>query len=352
MSNYTTKPVRVKNTVIGGGAAVTIQSMTNTPTLDYEATLAQVRRLEGVGCDIVRLAVSNAEEVKIACRIAGEAAVPLVADIQYDYKLAVLCADGGMAKIRINPGNIGGADKLRKVADACKRNKVPIRVGVNAGSLAKGADTGGGLAAALAGNALDNLRLMEGCGFSDLVVSVKASDAKVTVDAYRILARECNYPLHIGITESGVGLSGIIKSAAGLGALLMEGLGDTVRVSLSGDPVDEIDIARRIIRAAGRDRNYCEVISCPTCSRCGFDLAGLAVRVEDMTRNIRRPLKIAVMGCAVNGIGEGKHADIGIAGGVDKAVIFRAGKILKTVPMEAAADEFLGVLGEELDITK
>jgi len=346
-----TKPVKVKNTIIGGGAPVTIQSMTNTPTDDYGATLRQVLDLQGVGCDIVRLAVSNSKEVEVACKIASEVTVPLVADIQYDYRLAVACADGGMSKIRINPGNLGGRDKLLEVAVACKRNDVPIRVGVNAGSLDKSVGTLDGIAKALTKSALDNLSLLESVGFDDLVVSVKASNAKVTVDAYRMLAAKCNYPLHIGITESGVGLSGIIKSAAGLGSLLLDGLGDTVRVSLSGDPVDEIDIARRLIRAAGRDINFCEVISCPTCSRCSFDLASLAVKVENMTRHINRPLKIAVMGCCVNGIGEGKHADLGIAGSSDKAIIFRDGKILKTIPMLGADEDFVRVIDEYIAIS-
>ncbi|MCL2370530.1 MAG: flavodoxin-dependent (E)-4-hydroxy-3-methylbut-2-enyl-diphosphate synthase [Firmicutes bacterium] len=349
---HITKQVKVKNTIIGGTAPVTIQSMTNTHTRDYSATIEQVRRLEAVGCDIVRLAVVDMDEVKVACKIAKEVTVPLVADIQYDYKLAVACADGGMAKIRINPGNLGGADKLKEVATACKRNGVPIRVGVNAGSLEKGVSTKGGIAAALAKSGLANLKLLEDCGFDDLVVSVKSSNAKVTVDAYRLLAKKCNYPLHIGITESGVGLSGIIKSSVGLGALLLDGLGDTVRVSLSGDPVDEIDIARRLLRASGRDVNFCEVISCPTCGRCSFDLAALAVKVEDMTQHIKNPLKIAVMGCAVNGIGEGKHADLGIAGSKDKAVIFCKGEIIKTVPMDVAEKEFFAVITNEIQKIK
>jgi len=347
---YKTKQVKVKNTLIGGDAPVTIQSMTNTHTRNYEATIEQVRRLEAVGCDIVRLAVVDLDEVKVACRIAKEVAVPLVADIQYDYKLAVASADGGMAKIRINPGNLGGADKLREVSTACKRNGVPIRVGVNAGSLEKGISTAGGIAKALAYSGLRNLKLLEDCGFDDLVVSVKASSAKVTVGAYRMLAKKCDYPLHIGITESGVGLSGIIKSSVGLGALLLDGLGDTVRVSLSGDPVDEIDIARRLLRASGRDTNFCEVISCPTCGRCSFDVAGLAEKVETRTRNIKAPLKIAVMGCVVNGVGEGKHADLGIAGGKDKAVIFYKGEVIKTVEMENAEEEFFKFVEASLRI--
>jgi len=341
---YKTKQVKVKNTLIGGNAPVTIQSMTNTHTRDYEATKAQVLRLEAAGCDIVRLAVTDLDEVKIACRITKEVAVPLVADIQYDYRLAVACADGGMAKIRINPGNLGGADKLKEVAIACKRNGVPIRVGVNAGSLEKDVSMAGGIAKALSNNGLRNLKLLEDCGFDDLVVSVKASNAKVTADAYRMLAKKCDYPLHIGITESGVGLSGIIKSSVGLGALLLDGLGDTVRVSLSGDPVDEIDIARRLLRASGRDTNFCEVISCPTCGRCSFDVAGLAEKVEARTSHIKTPLKVAVMGCVVNGVGEGKHADLGIAGGRDKAVIFCKGEIIKTVDMKMAEEEFIQVL--------
>lgn len=324
-----TKAIKLGNVTIGGGSKVTIQSMTNTPTADIARTSEQIERLVSAGCDLVRLAVSTDEEVE-ACKsyIAG-AKVPLIADIQFDYKLAIKCSDIGFDKVRINPGNIGSEKGVAELVAACKANHTAIRVGVNGGSLQSGL-TGSG-AAALAESALGSVAMLEKHGFYDIVVSAKSSDIKTMVEAYKILHGSCDYPLHLGVTESGDIADGTLKSAIGIGALLLEGIGDTIRVSLSGDPVSEVYAARNILRATGLDKNYCEVISCPTCSRCGYDLFSVVREVKNFVGDIDVPLKVAVMGCVVNGPGEAKDADCGVAGGKDRAVLFCGGKIVATV---------------------
>lgn len=327
-----TKTVYVKNVPIGGGNRITIQSMTNTPTLDYELTARQINALILSGCDIVRLAVSTKEEVEACKKIVDAFSVPLVADIQFDYKLAVLCSEIGFAKVRINPGYLGDENKVKAVVAACKANGTAIRVGVNGGSLEKGVAIGD--ARQIADSALKSVALLEKFGFNDTIISVKSSDVKTMIEANRIISKSCDYPLHLGVTESGDVSDGTLKSAVGIGSLLCDGIGDTIRVSLSGDPLNEVHAAKNILRSIGLDKNYCEVISCPTCSRCSYDLASTVRQIKEFTSSVTVPLKVAVMGCAVNGPGEAKNADCGVAGGSGNAVLFAHGQILKTVPSE------------------
>ncbi len=329
------REVRVKNISIGGGAAVSIQSMTNTDTANVPATVAQINALKEIGCDIVRIAVSSEEEVNASKRIIEQTDIPLVADIQFDYRLAIACADAGYSKIRFNPGNIGGKQKVRELVAACKARKVPIRIGVNGGSLEKEiTEKYGNSAQGLAESALRHVNILEECGFEDIVISVKSSDVKTMAEANRILDKKCSYPLHIGVTESGAYEDGLVKSSVGIGSLLLDGIGDTVRVSLSGDPLQEVVAAKRILRAVGIDKNFCEVVSCPTCSRCKYDMMSVVDKVRDLTKHVKKRMKIAVMGCVVNGPGEAKDADLGVAGGKDKAVIFKKGEIVATVKNE------------------
>lgn len=342
-----TRQVRVKNLAIGGGAPVTVQSMTNTPTADVGATAAQIARLEAAGCDIVRLAVSGGEEVEACKQLLRQAKAPLVADIQFDYRLAIACSDIGMAKVRFNPGNIGSEDKIRELVAACKANGTPIRIGVNSGSLEKDLlEKFGNTAEALSESALRHARLLEKFGFYDIVLSAKASDVPRTVETYQRLSRACDYPLHIGVTESGAGNSGLVKSAVGLGALLLDGIGDTVRVSLTGDPVEEVKAARLILRAVGLDKNFVEIVSCPTCSRCKYDMERLVGELTRLTEKVTKPLKIAVMGCVVNGPGEAADADAGIAGGDGKAVVFKKGKVVLTAQAAEAEAELKRIITE------
>ena len=325
-----TRTVNVKNLPIGGGNRVTIQSMTNTPTADFEKTADQIDRLIAAGCDIIRLAVCSSEEVEVCKRYIDKFNVPLVADIQFDYKLAIRCSEIGFSKVRINPGNIGSEAGVKKLVDVCKANGTPIRIGVNGGSLEK--EVHGSGAEALAESALKNVALLEKFGFYDTIISVKSSDVRTMIEANRIISSKCDYPLHLGVTESGDVDAGTLKSAIGIGALLADGIGDTIRVSLSGDPINEVYAARNILRAVGLDKNYCEIISCPTCSRCSYDLAAVVSEVREFTMDFNSPLKVAVMGCVVNGPGEAKNADCGVAGGKDKAVLFKKGQIIKTIP--------------------
>ena len=329
------REIKVGNISIGGGFPVSVQSMTNTDTADVAATVSQVAALSKAGCDIVRIAVSSFEEVETSKQIIKASAVPLVADIQFDYRLAIACADIGYAKIRFNPGNIGGKQKVKELVAACKTNGVPIRIGVNGGSLEKEiTDKYGNSAQGLAESALGHVSILEECGFNDIVVSVKSSNVKIMTEANRILDEKCDYPLHIGVTESGAYEDGLVKSSVGIGSLLLDGIGDTVRVSLSGDPLQEVIAAKRILRSVGLDDNYCEVVSCPTCSRCKYDMMSVVDKVRDLTKNVKKRMKIAVMGCVVNGPGEAKDADFGVAGGKDKAVIFKKGDIVATVKHE------------------
>ncbi len=333
---------------IGGGNAIAVQSMTNTDTLDVDATVGQLLRLQAAGCDIARIAVSSDAEIGACKRIIGKIDMPLVADIQFDYRLAVAACEIGFDKIRFNPGNIGGEQNVKRVVDAARAHAVPIRVGVNTGSLEKELD-GLPLSEALVISALKHVSILEKYGFYDIVISVKSSDVKTTVDAYRILHERVDYPLHIGVTESGSDIRGMLRSAVGIGALIIDGIGDTVRVSLSGDPVKEVEAARLILQECGADKNYCEIISCPTCSRCKYDLKSVVDELKSATENIKTHVKVAVMGCVVNGPGEAKDADFGVAGGGgDKAALFAGGKVIKTIDQSEIVPELLRLIHEKI----
>lgn len=315
-----------------GGGPITVQSMTNTDTADTTATLAQLKALQLAGCDIARLAVSDDAEVEACKQYVGKFDMPLVADIQFDYRLAVRCCEIGFDKIRFNPGNIGDESKVKAVVDAAKAHGVPIRVGVNTGSLER-EFAALPPAEALVASALKHVRLLEKHGFYQTVISVKSSDVRTMIAAYRELARQTEYPLHVGVTESGADLRGTVRSAIGIGALLADGIGDTVRVSLSGDPVREVDAARLILQECGVYKDYCEIISCPTCSRCKYDLKSVVDELKFRTSHVNKPVKVAVMGCVVNGPGEAKDADFGVAGGGDggKIALFVSGKVVGTI---------------------
>lgn len=341
-----TKTVHIGDRVIGGGNPILIQSMTNTKTEDVEATVAQILRLEKAGCEIVRCTVPTAEAAAAIAAIRPRIHIPLVADIHFDYKMAIAAIENGADKIRINPGNIGGKDKVEAVVKAAKERGVPIRVGVNSGSLEKDlvAKYHGVTAEGLVESALDKVGIIEDLGYDNIVISIKASDVMLCVHAHELLAQKTDHPLHVGITEAGTVQSGNIKSAIGLGLILNQGIGDTVRVSLTGDPVEEIKSARLILRTLGLRRGGIEVVSCPTCGRTRIDLIGLANKVEEMVADIPLDIRVAVMGCAVNGPGEAKEADIGIAGGIGEGLLIRKGEIVKKVP----EDKLLDTLREEL----
>ena len=339
-----TRKIKVGNIYVGGDAPVTVQSMTNTPTADFEATLAQIGALEASGCDIVRLAVSSDDEVKACKKIIGNTNVPLVADIQFDYRLAVACADIGFDKIRFNPGNIGDETKVKEVVTACKRNGVPIRVGVNGGSLDKAMENFGDKAETLAESALKHVAILEKFGFYDTVISVKSSDVRIMIDAYEKLHEKCDYPLHLGVTESGTKIRGVVKSSIGIGSLLLKGIGDTIRVSLTGDPVKEVEAARLILSAVGLNAGGVEIVSCPTCSRCHYDMEKVVDEVEKYVGPLKKNLKIAVMGCVVNGPGEAKDADIAVCGGGDgKVALYEKGRFIKSIAATDAVNEIIAL---------
>lgn len=342
-----TRTVRIGDRIIGGGNPILIQSMTNTPTEDAESTIAQIKRLEAVGCDIVRCTVPTVEAARAVREIKKQIGIPLVADIHFDYKMAIAAIENGADKIRINPGNIGGTEKVRAVVEAAREKNIPIRVGVNSGSLEKHLleKYGGVTAQGLVESALDKVHMIEELGYDNLVISIKSSDVLMCVKAHELLAEQTFYPIHVGITEAGTLWSGNIKSALGLGLILNQGIGDTIRVSLSGDPAQEIKSARLILRTLGLAKGGIEVVSCPTCGRTKIDLIGLAEQVEQMTEDYPLNIKVAVMGCAVNGPGEAKEADIGIAGGIGEGLLIKKGKVIKKVPEE----RLLQVLKEELD---
>ena len=342
------RAVRVGETLIGGNAPIAIQSMTNTDTADVDATLEQVKRLEAAGCDIVRVSVPTIESAVaiLAIKNAG-VRIPIVADIHYDYRIALRCAELGFDKIRINPGNIGQDDRVKAVCDACRRKHIPIRIGVNGGSLERHilAKHGAPTAEALCESALYHASLLEKFDFEDTVISIKASTVSEMIRANRILAQSCSYPLHLGVTEAGGGNRGLIKSAVGIGSLLCDGIGDTIRVSLTDDPVEEIDAAKQILRAVGVE-GQCgmDIVSCPTCSRTKIDLIPLVKRFEeavDKAGLASVPVKVALMGCPVNGPGEAREADVGIAGGRGEAVLFRRGEIIEKIPEEQVIDRLL-----------
>lgn len=341
-----TKTVQIGDRKIGGGNPILIQSMTNTKTEDVKATVEQIRRLEAAGCDIIRSTVPTLEAAKAIREIKKEIKIPLVADIHFDYKMAIAAIENGADKIRINPGNIGSREKVADVVRAAKERNVPIRVGVNSGSLEKNLveKYGGVTAEGIVESALDKVKLIEDMGYDHLVISIKSSDVLMCVKAHEILAEKTKHPLHVGITESGTIISGNIKSSIGLGLILHQGIGDTIRVSLTGDPVEEIKSAKIILRTLGLRRGGVEIVSCPTCGRTKIDLIGLANQVENMVADIPLNLKVAVMGCAVNGPGEAKEADIGIAGGIGEGLLIKKGEIIKKVPEE----QLLNALREEL----
>ncbi|MCL1884288.1 MAG: flavodoxin-dependent (E)-4-hydroxy-3-methylbut-2-enyl-diphosphate synthase [Defluviitaleaceae bacterium] len=328
-----TRAVNIGGVRVGGGHPIVIQSMTNTDTRDVSATARQINELHAAGCEIARVAVPDIEAAEAIKKIKARIKIPLVADIHFDHRLALESIKSGADKLRINPGNIGGEDRVRQVAEAAKANNLPIRVGVNGGSLEKDIleKYKGVTAEGLAESALRNILMLEKCGFNDIVVSVKATNVQLMLDAHKILAQEISYPLHIGLTEAGTPLSGAIRSAAGLGALLNLGIGDTLRVSLSGDPLPEIHAAKEILSAMGLRKFGATVIACPTCGRVDIDVATLAARIEIRLSNIDKPITVAVMGCAVNGPGEAREADIGVAGGRGGAVIFKKGEIVRHV---------------------
>ena len=343
-----TRQIFVGGVPMGGGAPVTIQSMTNTRTDDVAATVAQIRRLAAAGCQIVRVAVPDLAAAKAVGAIKEQIDIPLVVDIHFDYKLALECVAAGCDKVRINPGNIGGEDRVRQVADACRRKGIPIRIGVNGGSLEKPilAKYGGVTPEALVESAFGHIRLLEKFGFTDICVSLKSSSVPVTMAAYRLMSEKSDYPLHLGVTETGTPRMGILKSAVGIGGLLALGIGDTMRVSLSADPVEEVYAARDILKAAGVRKDGPELVACPTCGRTRIDLIGLANEVEERLKSVDKPITVAVMGCAVNGPGEASAADVGIAGGVGEGLLFRKGEIVKKVPQEALVDELFALIEE------
>lgn len=347
MHRETTRVVQIGDKRIGGGNPVLIQSMTNTRTQDVDATVSQILRLERAGCEIIRCTVPDMEAAKALAQIKKRIHIPLVADIHFDYKMAVAAIENGADKIRINPGNIGGPEKVRAVVEAAKERKIPIRVGVNGGSLEREIleKYGGVTAQGIVESALDKVHMIEEQGYDNLVISIKSSDVLMCVQAHEILAERTHYPLHVGITESGTVLSGSIKSAVGLGLILHQGIGDTVRVSLTGDPVEEIGAAKLILRTLGLRKGGIEVVSCPTCGRTQIDLIGLAGKVEELVKDYPLDIKVAVMGCAVNGPGEAREADIGIAGGRGEGLLIRKGEIIRKIP----EDQLLNALKEELD---
>ncbi|HIX66697.1 MAG TPA: flavodoxin-dependent (E)-4-hydroxy-3-methylbut-2-enyl-diphosphate synthase [Candidatus Anaerostipes excrementavium] len=343
-----TRKVSIGDVTIGGGSPVAIQSMTNTKTEDVEATVKQILALEKAGCDIVRCTVPTEEAATALQEIKKKIHIPLVADIHFNYKLAIAAMENGADKIRINPGNIGGEEKIRKVVETAKKYHVPIRVGVNSGSLEKPLieKYQGVTAEGLVESALDKVRMLEACDFHDVVVSIKSSDVQMCAKAYRLAAEKTDYPLHVGITEAGTVYSGNIKSAVGLGIILNQGIGDTIRVSLTGDPVNEIASAKLILRTLGLRQGGIEVVSCPTCGRTNIDLISLANQVETMASDFEHlNIKVAVMGCVVNGPGEAKEADVGIAGGIGEGLLIKKGEVIRKVP----EDELLNTLRYELE---
>lgn len=343
MDEKKTRTVFVGGVPVGGGNAVSVQSMTNTDTRDAAATVAQIHALEAAGCDIVRVAVPDEAAARAIAQIKREIHIPLVADIHFDYRLALLCMENGVDKVRINPGNIGDQSKVRAVCDMAKEKHIPIRIGVNGGSLEKhllqkyGAPT----AQALVESALAHAALLEECGFYDIVLSLKASDVPTMIEAYRLAHEACDYPLHLGVTEAGTYESGIVKSAVGIGTLLSSGIGDTIRVSLTDDPVREVSAGIEILKSLGLRKSGVTFVSCPTCGRCQIDLIGIANEVYERVKHLDKDIKIAVMGCAVNGPGEARDADIGIAGGDGIGLLFKKGEIVRRVPQAKIVDTLM-----------
>ncbi|WP_294535447.1 flavodoxin-dependent (E)-4-hydroxy-3-methylbut-2-enyl-diphosphate synthase [uncultured Pseudoflavonifractor sp.] len=343
-----TKQIMVGGVPVGGGAPVTIQSMCNTRTDDVTATVEQILRLEAAGCEIIRVAVPDMAAARAVGAIREKIHIPLVVDIHFDYKLALECVAAGCDVVRINPGNIGGEDRVKAVANACKGKGLPIRIGVNGGSLEKPllAKYGGVTAEALVESAFGHIALLNRYDFDDICVSLKSSSVPITMAAYRLMNEKSNYPLHLGVTETGTPRMGVLKSAVGIGGLLAMGIGDTIRVSLSADPIEEVYAARDILKVSGVRKEGPELISCPTCGRTRIDLIGLAQQVEERLQTVTKPITVAVMGCVVNGPGEASAADVGIAGGDGVGLLFRRGEIVKKVPQEQLVDELFQMIDE------
>ena len=337
------RQMNIGGVIIGGGADIAIQSMCNTATEDVAATVAQILRLEQAGCQIIRVAVPTMAAAAAIGQIKKAIHIPLVADIHFDYKLALRCAAEGVDKIRINPGNIGAQERVKAVAEACRDHHIPIRIGVNGGSLEKPllAKYGGVTAQALVDSAMGHVRLLNDCGFDDICLSVKCSHVPTNMAAYTLLSRETDYPLHLGVTEAGTPEMGVLKSAIGIGGLLCQGVGDTIRVSLTADPVEEVAAAKRILQAAGIRKSGPDLISCPTCGRTKYDMIPIAREVERRLQGCTKPITVAVMGCAVNGPGEARSADVGIAGGDGEGLLFRKGEVLYKVPQDKLVDALM-----------
>lgn len=342
-----TRKIKIKNIYVGGDSKISVQSMTNTDTRNVEATLDQTRALMVAGCDIIRVAVPDMEAAEALKEITRQLPIPVVADIHFDYRLALKSIENGISKLRINPGNIGGKDKVRLLAEVCKEKGIPIRVGVNSGSLEKDLleKYGHVTPEALVESALRHVELLEDANFFDTIISIKSSDVMTMMNSYRLLSKEVDYPLHLGVTEAGTPWRGTIKSSIGIGGLLSEGIGDTIRVSLTGDSIDEIKVGREILKSVGHLKDGIEFVSCPTCGRTQIDLIGIANQVEDALKDSKKNIKVAVMGCVVNGPGEAREADIGIAGGNGMGLIFKKGLIIRRVKEE----ELVSALLEEID---
>ncbi|WP_294157359.1 flavodoxin-dependent (E)-4-hydroxy-3-methylbut-2-enyl-diphosphate synthase [uncultured Selenomonas sp.] len=349
-----TRQIHIGPVAIGGGAPVSVQSMTNTKTTDTEATLAQIRALAAAGCDIVRLAVPDMDAARNLGNILKASPVPLVADIHFDYHLALEAIRQGIHGLRLNPGNIGGEEKVRAVVKEAKAAGIPIRIGVNAGSLDKKllAKYGGVTAEALVESALEHVRILEAQDFHDMKISLKAHDVPLTLAAYRLMSEKVDYPLHLGITEAGTAGTGVIKSAVGIGALLAEGIGDTIRISLTGDPVVEVKVANEILKSLGLKEYGPTLVACPTCGRTSIDLPAIAAEVEKKLQSITEPIEVAVMGCVVNGPGEARTADVGIAGGKGEGLVFRKGEIIRKVPESALVSELFKEIDSILEERK
>ena len=343
-----TRQIHIGNIAIGGGAPISVQSMTNTKTTDTAATVAQINALQAAGCDIVRLAVPDMDAAKNLRNIIQKVNVPLVADIHFDYRLALEAINQGISALRLNPGNIGGEDNVKAVVSEAKKHHIPIRIGVNAGSLDKAMlDKYGGVTAeALVASAMQHVRILEQQDFYDMKISLKAHDVPLTLEAYQLMSKTVDYPLHLGINEAGTAKTGMIKSAVGIGALLAQGIGDTFRISLTGDPVVEVKVANEILKSLGLKEYGPTLISCPTCGRTSIDLAGIADVVAERLSSVTKPISVAVMGCVVNGPGEARGADVGIAGGKGEGLVFRKGEILRKVPEEKLVEE----LFKEIDL--
>lgn len=343
MNRKETHKIKVGDIFIGGDSPISIQSMTNTPTADIEKTIGQMKRLEEAGCDIVRSAVSSFEDAKALRKIKKEIKMPIIADIQFDYKLAIESIRQGVDGMRINPGNIGDLNKVKEVVKACKSENISIRIGVNSGSIKREylEKYNGVNENSMVESAMEQVRLLEELDFHDIKLSLKASSVPLTIKSYKLISDKCNYPLHLGVTEAGTLWKGTIKSSVGIGTLLAMGIGDTIRVSLTGDPVEEVKVGKEILKSLGLRKEGVDLISCPTCSRTHIDLIAIAEEVEKRLENFKKPIKIAVMGCAVNGPGEAREADIGIAGGKGEGLIFKKGVIIRKVPEKDLLDELM-----------